>query len=448
MPDPGRGAAMSERMPIERRVRPAFGIAAVLVFVVLAPFGLRSLWTYYENLRLDAAIRAVTASESTVARKTVVPHGDAAVADRDYRAAAALVSDFRVGPASTLSGIVNAFQHGQWPADVEAIRPLMATYAVPLSLADAAAALPFDGFEPYTSYSYRTADLFALQALAVHRAIFRDSMGDPDGAVTSLVTAMQVLRAVDYQMQSQAVFRPNAIALILTHSKASRPSLAKLDQSLANVDPDQFLSRWFSAVRRQVVSNGWHWANVNGAQLAWTTVFAVQVPWGAHQANVELEELAKLIEASKNPWPRRIDDLVALPADAVFPRTSSSTAVGNGGRETTSRERLNDYVLAMATETASVNCLRAAVAVEEYRRDHEERVPGSLSELVPSYLAGTPVDPFSGKSLIMKSDAGGYTVYSVGRNRKDDGGADADHLNPWGFGTETPSDVGVRMRYQ
>lgn len=438
MPDPGHRPAVSERMAIKRRVRPAFAIAAVLAFVVLAPFGFRSFWTYYEKARLDGAIRAVTASEGTVARPAVVPRGDAAVADRDYRAAAALVSDFRVGPQSTLSGIVNAFQKGQWPADVEAIRPLMATYAVPLSLADAAAALPFDGFEPYTSYSYRTADLFALQALAVHRAIFRNSVGDPDGAAASLVTAMQVLRAVDYQMQSQAVFRPNAIALILSRSKASRPLLAKLDQSLASADADQFLIRWFTEVRRQMISNGWHWSNVNGAQLAWTTLFGVQVPWGTHQAHLELEELAKLIEASKNPWPRRIDDLMALPAEAVFPQM----------RETSSQERLNGYVLAMATETASVNCLRAALAVEEYRRDHQERAPGALSELVPSYLAVTPVDPFSGNSVLMKSDAGGYTVYSVGRNRKDDGGADADHLNPWGFGTETPADVGVRIRYQ
>jgi hypothetical protein len=43
--------------------------------------------------------------------------------------------------------------------------------------------------------------------------------------------------------------------------------------------------------------------------------------------------------------------------------------------------------------------------------------------LVPQYLTSLPPDPFSGNPLRFKQDATGYTVYSVGTNQRDDGGA-------------------------
>ncbi|MEX0610815.1 MAG: hypothetical protein WD229_01735 [Pirellulales bacterium] len=49
-------------------------------------------------------------------------------------------------------------------------------------------------------------------------------------------------------------------------------------------------------------------------------------------------------------------------------------------------------------------------------------VPGDLSQLVPEYLPAVPEDPFSGKPLIYRVQAGGHILYSIGPNRKDDGG--------------------------
>ena len=50
-------------------------------------------------------------------------------------------------------------------------------------------------------------------------------------------------------------------------------------------------------------------------------------------------------------------------------------------------------------------------------------LPDSLAQLVPKYLAAFPDDPYDGKPLSYKKPTSkGYLVYSIGRNRVDDGG--------------------------
>lgn len=48
--------------------------------------------------------------------------------------------------------------------------------------------------------------------------------------------------------------------------------------------------------------------------------------------------------------------------------------------------------------------------------------PEDLYSLIPSYLKEIPTDPFSGEPLIYKITDGGYALYSIGPNQKDDGG--------------------------
>jgi len=66
-----------------------------------------------------------------------------------------------------------------------------------------------------------------------------------------------------------------------------------------------------------------------------------------------------------------------------------------------------------------------ALAVERYRLA-EGRLPGSLSDLVPTYLEAVPEDPFDGQDLRFRRLATGYVVYSIGEDLSDDEGADRD----------------------
>ena len=55
---------------------------------------------------------------------------------------------------------------------------------------------------------------------------------------------------------------------------------------------------------------------------------------------------------------------------------------------------------------------------------HQEqgRWPGELKDLCPGLLKAIPADRFSDKPLIYRPNEDGYLLYSVGRNRRDDGG--------------------------
>lgn len=63
-----------------------------------------------------------------------------------------------------------------------------------------------------------------------------------------------------------------------------------------------------------------------------------------------------------------------------------------------------------------------AVALEQFRAVHGNRYPAALSELTPDYVTATPVDPFNGQPLRYRMNGGGYVLYSIGCNLKDDSG--------------------------
>ncbi len=72
-----------------------------------------------------------------------------------------------------------------------------------------------------------------------------------------------------------------------------------------------------------------------------------------------------------------------------------------------------------------------AIGIRLFCVDHDGRRPAKLSELSPKYLPVEPADPMSGGAMIYQSGGSDPKVYSVGRNRVDNGGAEADPNKPW-----------------
>jgi hypothetical protein len=87
-------------------------------------------------------------------------------------------------------------------------------------------------------------------------------------------------------------------------------------------------------------------------------------------------------------------------------------------------------------EQAYLRCAVVAVAAERYRRDHGGW-PAALGELAPRYIEKLPNDPYDGQPLRYKRLADGVVVYSVGADKKDDGGA-RNRANPRAEGTDCP----------
>jgi hypothetical protein len=63
-----------------------------------------------------------------------------------------------------------------------------------------------------------------------------------------------------------------------------------------------------------------------------------------------------------------------------------------------------------------------AVALEQFRAAHNNRYPTDLSQLTPEYLPAPVLDPFDGQPLRYKANGGGYVLYSIGPDLRDDSG--------------------------
>ncbi len=93
--------------------------------------------------------------------------------------------------------------------------------------------------------------------------------------------------------------------------------------------------------------------------------------------------------------------------------------------------------------TARVRVAQAALAVERYRLKHGNALPDSLDALVSELIEAVPADPFDGEPLrYAKQPGGGYVVYSVGNDLKDNHGAPA----PAGGKAATPPDIAFTVR--
>ena len=78
-----------------------------------------------------------------------------------------------------------------------------------------------------------------------------------------------------------------------------------------------------------------------------------------------------------------------------------------------------------------LGALQIQAALALYYKDHK-KLPDKLSYLHPRYLSKLPRDPFSGEPLKYKRTRGGWIVYSVGEDGKDDGGIGDPDVPPCG----------------
>ncbi|HUY87961.1 MAG TPA: hypothetical protein VMV10_04420 [Pirellulales bacterium] len=74
---------------------------------------------------------------------------------------------------------------------------------------------------------------------------------------------------------------------------------------------------------------------------------------------------------------------------------------------------------------ARTRLLSCDLAIRLYRADHG-KLPERLERLVPTYLRELPTDPFSGRPPVYRPGGEAFLLYSIGPDRKDDGGQPTD----------------------
>lgn len=71
--------------------------------------------------------------------------------------------------------------------------------------------------------------------------------------------------------------------------------------------------------------------------------------------------------------------------------------------------------------SARLRLLTVEVALRSYKC-RQGRAAETLAQLTPKYLRSAPIDPFSGKPLIYRLSGTNWVLYSLGPDRKNDGG--------------------------
>ena len=411
-------------------IRPRFLRGSLIALLILLPFVAHSFWDYVEARRLTTALNAIQARGETLVQQFHAPEGDAAQADRYYRAGAALASGFRPGPQGWFGRVIAAERAGELPIDVaDQLRSGVNDYREALSFLDRAAPLPFAGIAPGYSYNYQW--LSGVLRLAGLRALIRAIDGDSNGAVDSLYSEIRTARVMQGPPLIPSAWMVSDVKRVVAASRPSAASLERLGQALAELDRDDSLTLHLQGLRAQFYQ-GAPARNPIGPH-SWPALLTR--PWAMHELNGGLDAFSALLEAAEAPWPYRIDNIIAVGRWPV--RVPS----GSGLRRDDPKQA-ELFVLSTVRQIVHLRSARIVVAIERYRRDHDEQMPATLDALVPTYQPAPVIDPFTGQTILLKALARGYAVYSVGSNRRDDGGDFHDVFLP----TESP-DTGIRIQW-
>jgi hypothetical protein len=443
-----------------RRVRPGIRRGAIIALVVLLPIAAHSIWDYVEIQRLVRAIEAIQAKGEPVRLRGVVdvdePRGDGfgPFAGSHYLAAALLASPDNARAANDALSAVRSWldETGSGPADWRAAvmraQEAVGRHADALALADRAASLEFRGLPIDTEYSYRTADLSDVSQLVAARTIGLALAGNGDRAVDSALSAIQMRRAL--RGRSLAFLRgSHETAAILSLSAPSAEALQRLDAALEREDRPADAVNWFLQQRALYVDT--FWSRYYGTDPAAPSVHLLRSrslgetilrPWFTHRFVEMLQVWEELLEAARTPPPRNLQlgqqveqRQMQRQLPAWLQRRFRDLAMS------LVYPPLMAFREAMRVDELTIDrASRVAVAVERYRRDHQNALPAALADLVPAYLASLPADPATGGPLIYRRTADAYVIYGAGSNRNDDGGILRDRP-----AARTPADAGVRV---
>ena len=83
--------------------------------------------------------------------------------------------------------------------------------------------------------------------------------------------------------------------------------------------------------------------------------------------------------------------------------------------------------------------VQSAMALSMFQKQHG-RYPARLGELVPVFITKVPTDIYAEKPVRYIQQGDGFSLYSVGRNRQDDGGRSQDQ-DPAG------DDIGYKVNF-
>lgn len=413
-------------------MRPARLRIAVTAFVLLLPIAAHSLWDYIEVQRLVREVERIQEKREPITEQEAIGRREAGPEEHGaasyYLAAAMLALGRNPYPvnAPVRDWLTSATPAQQLPPGLAtALRDLVAESSDALLLADKAAQLPFTGFPAGTDYSYQTASIGTLSELIAARSLSLSASGNGDAALSSMISGLQARRALQ---ESRSWFaRSSDVAAVLSFTRPSLDALRRAQAALEDAERPEQASAGFLRERARFLEMTWrrfYGYSPNAPRdyrlpMRGVTETVLR-PWRSHKLVETLQLWAELAAVAGMPWPQRAEagarvlERYPQEQDSRYsryfdPLIGRDRPLGLFGRVLDPTPLIVD------------RCSIVAIAVERFRHESGS-LPAALSQIVPRYLASIPLDPLSGQPLMFRSSADGYTIYSVGRNGRDDAG--------------------------
>ena len=273
----------------------------------------------------------------------------------------------------------------------------------------------------------------ASAQLLKQAAIAQADGGRPDLAAQSVIDGWLLARTLEDEPMLISQFlriaaditADSAVAEVLSRRALSEAQLAALKDALGESDGVTGLTRALAGERAMGIGlfemtpeNQANFLTASGKPPKDFSAEAYRKsPTYEADLGFYLDRLEELLAATALPFPDSLES-------ASQSSEKASEAKGKGLRISaimlpalfSGLERVGEAV-------GQRRATRAGLAVERYRLAHQNALPDTLDQLVPQFLAAVPADPFDGNPLRYKKESpAGYVIYSIGKNKIDDGG--------------------------
>ena len=462
----------SQVTPPRRRL-PLRYLLIALVALFALPIVVWLVWGWIEAARLDRALDALEARNERldIADFEVKPATpEQREASHLYAQAGRLVDDRPItsGRAEALSKTIETVCA---PDTDSAVRRQQArvlqefedSYQPVFDLLERASQLDAMGWDERDRpqrYSMQVMRPITLARVNVVRVARLACASDGDAGARALLASLRLRRVwTGNQISPIAQQTTHGLQSVLTFSTASPAVLEQIQHEYVAAADDTRFQKWMTRERAmwlsQVLPGAFSEApsGYDGRRVGPLEAVATRVlrPLRDHRLVEELNEFDGALAISEQPWPGKLDAIAEFGKNRQSQRSQSMRP---GMLDMLSRplgahmasNALTGYIGGMTETLARNRASATAIAVARYRRDHADRCPETVQQLVTQYLPASLMDPYSGGELKYRCDASGYVVYSVGANRKDDGGTWEQHSDLLLSRRGNPPDIGVAVK--
>jgi hypothetical protein len=212
----------------------------------------------------------------------------------------------------------------------------------------------------------------------------------------------------------------SSLERIINRTEFADERLAELGQAVADVEGIAAMSRVFIGERCRKINVFKDPTSLNpdliGIKILPVPILELYKALGLADmdAIIYLDFMNDYIETTQLPLHRR--QRAAATVEAKLEATSKAHIL------------LHEFMLGFSRvitvdlrNIAQLRTARVGLAIQRYRLA-TGNLPDTLVDLVPKYLDAVPEDPFDGRTLRYEKLETGFVVYSVGEDRRDDGG--------------------------